>query len=179
MAIRKILKMGNPLLRNLSEDVTEDEVQTKEFKKLLRDMFETMKHADGVGLAAPQIGVLKKILVIGSEEDPTRYKGAPLVPSQIIINPIIEPLTQEVDGYWEGCLSVPGMRGFVERANKIRLTWKDEKFNTLSEEISGFRAIVLQHECDHLNGILYVDRLKSSKLFGFNEEVDSAGKDLD
>ncbi|NCS94707.1 MAG: peptide deformylase [Leptospira sp.] len=179
MAIRKILKIGNPLLREISEDITEDEVNTKDFKKLLKDMFETMKYADGVGLAAPQIGILKKLVVVGSDEDPERYKGAPEVPKQIIINPIIEPLSKPSDGFWEGCLSVPGMRGYVERPNKIKMTWRDEKFNEHSEIISGFRAVVLQHECDHLFGVLYVDRLKSPKMFGYNDEIDTNGKDLD
>jgi peptide deformylase len=179
MAIRKILRIGNPLLRKISEDVSEDEVQTKDFKKLIRDMFDTMKHADGVGLAAPQIGVLKKLVVVGSEEDPKRYPGAPEVPRQIIINPSIEPLAEPGEGFWEGCLSVPGMRGYVERPARIRMRWRDEKFQEYDEIISGYRAIVLQHECDHLFGVLYVDRLKSPKLFGFNEEIDTQGKDLD
>jgi peptide deformylase len=179
MAIRKILRIGNPLLRKISEDITEDEVSTKDFKKLIRDMFDTMKHADGVGLAAPQIGILKKLVVVGTEEDPGRYKGAPEVPSQIIINPVIQPITENKDGFWEGCLSVPGMRGYVERPNQIKMTWRDEKFNLHEETISGFRAIVMQHECDHLFGTLYVDRLKSPKLFGYNEEIDTQGKDLD
>lgn len=179
MAIRKILRVGNPLLRKPSEDVTEDEVITKDFKKLIRDMFETMKHAEGVGLAAPQIGILKKILVVGMESENRRYKEAPEVPSQIVLNPVIEPLTEEVSGFWEGCLSVPGLRGYVERPTKIKMTWRDEKFEEHSEVIHGFRAVVLQHECDHLDGTLYIDRLKSSKLFGFNEEIDTLGKELD
>lgn len=179
MAIRKILRIGNPSLRQLSEDVLEDEVRTKDFKKIIRDMFDTMKHADGVGLAAPQIGILKKILVIGTEEENDRYKGSPIIPNQLIINPIIEPLTEETEGFWEGCLSIPGMRCYVERPKGIRMTWRDEKFNEYQEEIYGFRAIVLQHEVDHLYGTLYVDRLKSPRLFGYNEEIDTMGKDLD
>lgn len=179
MAIRKILRMGNPVLRQMSEDVTEDEVVTKDFKKLIRDMFDTMKHAEGVGLAAPQIGILKKIVVVGSEEESPRYQSSPKVTSQIILNPVITPTTEEVDGFWEGCLSVPGMRGYVERPKSIHMTWRDEKFEPHEEDITGFRAIVMQHECDHLFGTLYVDRLKSPTLFGFNEEVDTHGKDLD
>lgn len=179
MAVRKILRMGNPLLRKLSEDVTEDEIHTKDFKRLIRDMFETMDSADGVGLAAPQIGVLKKLVVVGSAPDPKRYEGAPEVPKQIILNPVITPLEEPKEGYWEGCLSVPGMRGYVERPYSIRMQWRDESFRTKEEVIQGFRAIVMQHECDHLFGILYVDRLKSSKMFGFNEDVDTEGKLLD
>jgi peptide deformylase len=178
MAVRKILRIGNPLLRKQSEDIHPDEVGTKEFKKLIRDMFETMKSADGVGLAAPQIGVLKKLVVVGSEDNP-RYPGSPPVGEQIIINPIITPLTEEVDGYWEGCLSVPGMRGLVERPKKIKMVYRNEKFEEKTDIIEGFRAIVMQHECDHLFGTLYVDRLKDPKLFGYNEELDSKIKILD
>lgn len=179
MAVRKILKIGNPLLRKVSEDVTEDEIHTKEFKKLIRDMFETMEYAEGVGLAAPQIGVLKKIVVVGYEESSNQYKVSDSLKSQVILNPVIQPLTNEVEGFWEGCLSVPGMRGFVERPKKIHMTWRDEKFNLHEEEITGFKAIVMQHECDHLFGTLYVDRIKDPKLFGFVDELEQMEKVLD
>jgi len=179
MAVRKILRIGNPLLRELALDVSESEIGTKDFKKLIRDMFETMRFAEGVGLAAPQIGILKKIVVVGSEEDNNRYKGSPAVPEQVIINPEITPLSPAGEGFWEGCLSVPGMRGYVERPEKIRMKWRDENFEPHEETIEGYRAIVMQHECDHLFGVLYVDRLKSTKLFGFNEDVDTEGKLLD
>jgi len=132
-----------------------------------------------VGLAAPQIGILKKIVVVGQEDDNDRYKGTPAVPEQVIINPIITPLLPPGDGFWEGCLSVPGMRGFVERPSKINMKWFDENFQPHEEVIEGYRAIVMQHECDHLFGVLYVDRLKSTKLFGFNEDVETEGKLLD
>ncbi|WP_411822799.1 peptide deformylase [Leptospira sp. 'Mane'] len=179
MAVRKILRIGNPLLRQLAEDVLESEVQTKDFKKLIRDMFETMRFAEGVGLAAPQIGILKKIVVVGQEDDNQRYKGTPEVPNQVIINPEITPLAPAGDGFWEGCLSVPGMRGYVERPSKINLKWRDENFEPREEIIEGYRAIVMQHEIDHLFGVLYVDRLKSTKLFGYNEDIDTDGKILD
>ncbi|BDA79022.1 hypothetical protein LPTSP3_g19520 [Leptospira kobayashii] len=179
MAVRKILRIGNPLLRKLAEDVLESEVQTKDFKKLIRDMFETMRFAEGVGLAAPQIGILKKIVVVGQEDDNQRYKGTPEVPNQVIINPEITPLAPAGDGFWEGCLSVPGMRGYVERPSKINLKWRDENFEPHEETIEGYRAIVMQHEIDHLFGVLYVDRLKSTKLFGYNEDIDTEGKILD
>ncbi len=179
MAVRKILRIGNPVLRQLASDVTESEIGTKEFKKLIRDMFETMRFAEGVGLAAPQIGVLKKIVVVGSEEDNNRYKGSPAVPEQVILNPQITPLAEPGEGFWEGCLSVPGMRGYVERPAKIKMKWQDEEFKSHEEIIEGYRAIVMQHECDHLFGVLYVDRLKSTKLFGYNEDIDSEGKLLD
>ncbi|XDD48660.1 peptide deformylase [Leptospira sp. WS92.C1] len=178
MSVRKILRMGDPILRQISEPVSEDEIQTKEFKKLIRDMFDTMRHADGVGLAAPQIGILKQIVVVGSEDN-ERYPGTPDVPDRVILNPIITPLTQDSSGFWEGCLSVPGMRGYVERPNQIRMEWMDEKGNKFDEVIEGYKAVVYQHECDHLAGILYVDRLKDTKQFGFNDTLDSGGKILD
>ncbi|MCZ8342022.1 MAG: peptide deformylase [Leptospira sp.] len=179
MAVRNILRIGNPILRQTSTDITEDEIHTKEFKKLIRDMFDTMRHADGVGLAAPQIGILKKLVVVGQEENNPRYKGTPEVPNQIIINPEITPLSPPGEGFWEGCLSVPGMRGYVERPDKIKMKWRDENFTEYEETIQGYRAIVLQHECDHLFGVLYVDRLKNTKLFGFNEDLDSSDRLLD
>ncbi|PJZ26091.1 peptide deformylase [Leptospira hartskeerlii] len=176
MSVRKILKIGDPLLRKTSETVHPDELGTKEFKKLIRDMFDTMRHADGVGLAAPQIGIMKKIVVVGSDpedDSPSR------VPERILINPEIKPITDSVDGNWEGCLSVPGMRGYVERPNKIEMKWMDEKGNSHEETIEGYSAVVYQHECDHLNGVLYVDRLKSTKMFGFNDSMELTGPILD
>jgi peptide deformylase len=178
MAARKVLKLGDPILRQKSIEITEDEVRTKEFKKLIRDMFDTMKFENGVGLAAPQIGILKKIVVVGYSDN-ERYPDEDNFPEQILINPVITPLDPPKEGYWEGCLSVPGMRGFVERPSKIQLDWYDEKWNKHSEIIQGFKAIVYQHECDHLDGVLYVDRLKDTKLFGFTDVIDTKGKDLD
>jgi len=177
MAVRKILKLGNPVLRLASEDVSEDEILTRDFKKLLRDMFETMEHAEGVGLAAPQIGILKKLVVVGN--DPKHPDHSPEVPKQVIVNPKITPLTSDLEGHWEGCLSVPGMKGYVERPVKIRMEYRDESFKLHDEVIEGYRAIVMQHECDHLFGVLYVDRLKSTQLFGFTEDVNTGGKELD
>lgn len=178
MAARKILKLGDPLLRQVSEDLTEEEVNEKEFKKIIRDMFDTMKFAEGVGLAAPQIGILKKLVVVGIEKS-ERYPDAPPIEQQIIINPKITPLDSPAKGYWEGCLSVPGMRGYVERPAKIKMEWRDEKFEPHSEIIEGYKAIVYQHEVDHLYGILYVDRLKDTKLFGYSDTIDTDGEELD
>lgn len=171
MAIRKVLRLGDPLLRKESKDVLEDEIREKEFKKLLRDMFDTMKHENGIGLAAPQVGVLKKLVVVGEESDSNEDKIE--MKQHILINPIITPLSEpeEGKGFWEGCLSVPGMRGYVERPGKIKIEWYDEKWNFHSKEIEGFQAIVYQHEVDHLYGTLYVDRLKDSRLFGYNDSL--------
>ncbi|MEM7179473.1 MAG: peptide deformylase [Spirochaetota bacterium] len=177
MSVRKVLKIGNPLLRKISEDVREDEINTKDFKKLLRDMFDTMKHENGVGLAAPQIGVLKKVVVVGQESE--RYDENTGMEPHIIINPVITELAPPGKGFWEGCLSVPGMRGLVQRPNKIKMEWYDEKWNFYSQELDGFRAIVYQHECDHLFGVLYVDKLQDPKLFGFVDSLPDTEEVLD
>jgi peptide deformylase len=181
MAVLKVLRMGNPLLRKRSEEVSEDEIRTKEFKRLIRDMFDTMRHQIGIGLAAPQIGILKRVVVIGTEEENPRYPKAPRLTDHILINPVLTPLNQpkEGDGFWEGCLSVPGMRGYVERPSKLQIEYFDEKWNHIKKTVEGFPAIVYQHECDHLDGVLYVDRLKTPTMFGFTEEMDTGGKDLD
>lgn len=181
MAVRNVLKLGNPELRKISVPVDENEVGTKEFKKLIKEMFETMRYENGIGLAAPQIGVLKRLVVIGTEEENPRYPKAGRLKDHILINPIITPLNspKEGEGFWEGCLSVPGMRGYIERPNKIQIEYFDEKWNKIQKTIEGFQAIVYQHECDHLDGVLYVDRLKSPKLFGFTDEVDTEGKEID
>ncbi len=174
MAVRNILKMGNPLLREKSLPVPVSEIRSSEMKKLIRDMFDTMEDAGGLGLAAPQIGVLKQVVVVGFEQSdryPDLKEG---ILKQVLINPQIEVLEEPREGFWEGCLSVPEMRGFVERSRKIRMKWYDEKEEFHDEVIQGFDAVVYQHECDHLLGVLYVDRLKSPLLFGFNEELDEA-----
>ncbi|MBE7439782.1 MAG: peptide deformylase [Spirochaetales bacterium] len=176
MAVHKILRAGNPLLRQKSAPVPVEEIRSQENRKLIKDMFETMFAADGLGLAAPQIGILKQIVVVGFEQN-ERYPDARPIQKQVLINPLIEVMDAPREGYWEGCLSVPDMRGYVERSRKIRMTWYDEKENFHDEVIEGFDAVVYQHECDHLQGILYIDRLKSPELFGFNAELDAAGRE--
>jgi peptide deformylase len=176
MAVRKILRAGDPLLRKKSEPVPATEIRSKEIKKLIRDMFDTMAEADGLGLAAPQIGVLKKIVVVGFDRS-ERYPDAEGIEHKILINPEIEILEGPDEGFWEGCLSVPGMRGYVERPRRIRMKWYDEEEEFHDEIIEGFDAVVYQHECDHLDGVLYVDRLKDPRLFGFNEELDAASRE--
>ncbi len=173
MAVRKILRAGDPLLRKKSEPIPATEIRSKEIKKLIRDMFDTMDDADGLGLAAPQVGVLKQLVVVGFDRS-DRYPDAPGMQRSIIINPEIEALEEASEGSWEGCLSVPGMRGYVERPRRIRMKWYDEDEEFHDEVIEGYDAVVYQHECDHLNGVLYVDRLKDPRLFGFNEELESA-----
>ncbi len=174
MAVRKILRIGHPDLRKVAEPVPTNEIGSKEIKKLLRDMFDTMADANGLGLAAPQVGVLKRIVVVGIERNERYPNVEDGIEKKILINPEIEVLTDKQEGFWEGCLSVPEMRGYVERSRKIRMKWYDEKEDFHDEVIEGFDAVVYQHECDHLDGVLYVDRLKDPRMFGFNPELDSA-----
>lgn len=174
MAVRKILRIGHPDLRKKSEPIPVSEIRSAETKKLVRDMFDTMKEAAGLGLAAPQIGVLKRIVVVGfdrSDRYPDLKDG---IETRILFNPEIEIMKAPLEGFWEGCLSVPEMRGYVERSRKIRMKWYDDREEFHDEVIEGFDAVVYQHECDHLDGVLYVDRLKDPKLFGYNLELDES-----
>lgn len=166
MAIRTILKMGDPRLFEKSEPVLE--FNTPELDQLLADMHETMEAADGAGLAAPQIGVGLQVVIFGVGRNP-RYPDAEPVPYTVLINPAIEPIGNETDEMWEGCLSVPGMRGVVTRHSKLRYRGFDAEGGTIDRSVSGFHARVVQHECDHLQGILYPMRISDMRLFGFNE----------
>ena len=174
MAVRKILRAGDPRLRQRSEPVPVAEIRSKEIKKLIKDMFQTMEEAEGLGLAAPQVGVLKRIVVVGFDRSGRYPEVTDGLERKVLINPEIEVLPSEKEGFWEGCLSVPGMRGYVERARKIRMRWYDEHEEFYDQIIESFDAVVYQHECDHLDGVLYIDRLKDPRLFGFNEELDEA-----
>jgi peptide deformylase len=164
MAIREILKMGDPRLLRIAKPVTE--FDTPELNALVADMFETMAHANGAGLAAPQIGVDLQLVIYGFDRN-ERYPDAPAVPKTVLINPTIEPLGDvEVDG-WEGCLSVPGLRGVVPRWERIRYAGVDLKGKPIEREAEGFHARVVQHECDHLIGRLYPTRMRDLTRFGY------------
>ncbi len=172
MAIRPILRIGDPRLRQVSEPV--DKFDTPELHELIKDMFDTMEAADGAGLAAPQIGVLKRIMIFGIESS-SRYQDVEVVPTTVLINPEFEVVDEARQGFWEGCLSVPGMRGYVERPAGIRYRGYDQYGNVVEREADGFHAIVFQHEYDHLDGVLYPDRLEDTAKFGFVEELAAAG----
>ena len=164
MTVREILKMGDPRLLRIAKPV--EHFDTPEMRELIADMFETMKHANGAGLAAPQIGVDLQLVIYGYDNNP-RYPDAPPVPRTVLINPVITPLdAAEVDG-WEGCLSVPGLRGVVPRFERIRYTGFDELGNAIDREADGFHARVVQHECDHLIGRLYPTRMRDLTQFGY------------
>ncbi|MBB3197002.1 peptide deformylase [Roseateles terrae] len=166
MAVKPILKMGDPRLLRVAKPV--EHFDTPELRDLLQDMFDTMVAANGAGLAAPQIGVDLQVVVFGFNRN-ERYPEAPPVPMTVLINPTITPIGDEqVDG-WEGCLSVPGLRGMVPRWQKIRYQGFDAKGEVIDREVDGFHARVVQHECDHLVGMLYPMRIKDFTQFGFTE----------
>ena len=168
MAVRRVLKMGEPLLYEKAVPVTQ--FGTPELDVLIADMFDTMGALNGAGLAAPQIGVSKRVVIFGFEANP-RYPDAEPVPTTVLINPVIEPLGDDTEEGWEGCLSVPGLRGLVSRHRNIRYSGYDQQGQAIDRTVSGFHARVVQHECDHLDGILYPMRLKDIRQMGFEEAL--------
>jgi peptide deformylase len=164
MAIHDILKMGEARLLRVAEPVTA--FDTPALRTLISDMFETMEAANGAGLAAPQIGVNLQLVIFGFARN-ERYPEAPPVPRTVLINPTIEPLGDEVVDGWEGCLSVPGLRGVVPRFARIRYTGFDPQGSPIDREADGFHARVVQHECDHLIGRLYPTRMSDLTKLGF------------
>ena len=168
MAIQKILKMGDPRLYQSSEPV--DEFKTPELEALINDMFDTMEANDGAGLAAPQIGIFQRVVIFSVEANP-RYPDAETVPRTILINPEIKRLGQETETGWEGCLSIPGMRGAVTRPSHIRYSGYDETGRRFMREVTGFHARVVQHEVDHLDGILYPMRIEDIRQFGYEDQL--------
>jgi len=166
MAVRPILKMGDPRLLVPAEPVTA--FDTPELHALIADMFDTMQAAGGVGLAAPQIGVGLQLVIMGFERS-ERYPDAAPVPQTILLNPVVTPLTDEMEDGWEGCLSVPGMRGLVPRYTRVRYTGFTPRGEPVDRAVGGFHARVVQHECDHLQGVLYPMRIRDMTRFGFTE----------
>ena len=164
--IRPILRMGDPRLFQRSQPV--ERLGTPELKTLVADMRETMVAASGAGLAAPQIGVLLRVVIFGFEHN-ERYPDAEPVPYTEIVNPVLIPLDQEMDEDWEGCLSVPGLRGRVPRYSRLRYSGFDPDGRAIEREVSGFHARVVQHECDHLDGVLYPMRMRDLRLLGFTD----------
>jgi len=158
--------MGDASLLQVAERV--EKFDTPELKALIQDMHDTMEAEDGAGLAAPQIGVGLQVVIFGVEKN-ARYPDAEVVPYTVLINPIVKPLTKETEEDWEGCLSVPGMRGMVPRFSKIDYQGYDQYGNYINRNVDGFHARVVQHECDHLQGILYPMRITNFRTFGFTE----------
>jgi peptide deformylase len=170
--IREVLRMGDPLLLRQSRPV--EQFDTPALRALLRDMHDTMLHLDGAGLAAPQIGVDLRVVIFGFEANP-RYPQAEPVPHTILVNPVLTPLTDEEEEGWEGCLSVPGLRGWVPRFKAVRYRGHDAAGKLFEREVSGFHARVVQHECDHLDGVLYPMRIRDFSRFGFTDVLFPSG----
>jgi len=166
MPIRPVLKMGDPVL--LQQAVPVEAFDTPELHALIKDMEDTMHHMNGAGIAAPQIGVSLRVVIFGVGRNP-RYPDAEQVPYTVLINPQLFKVDDEMDEGWEGCLSVPGMRGLVPRYTRLRYTGFDQYGNAIDRTVSGFHARVVQHECDHLDGILYPMRVEDMRYFGFTD----------
>lgn len=169
--IQPICRMGNPILRKKTKEIAKDFLLSDGFSQLLVDLRDSMKHYGGIGIAAPQIGVDMQVAIIELMGF-NRYGEEVNLPLTTFVNPKIEYLTTEEQGFWEGCLSVPGLRGFVERPKKVRVSYLNEKAEAQELVAEGFLATVLQHELDHLHGILYVDRVKDPKLLTYQEEFE-------
>lgn len=176
MAARTVLRMGDPRLLQRAEPITN--FGSRELQALLADMRDTMHELDGVGLAAPQIGVSLRVVIFEVNANP-RYPDAESVPQTVLINPVLTALSEEVEEDWEGCLSVPGMRGLVPRHTQLRYQGRDEKGGLIDRTVSGFHARVVQHECDHLEGVLYPMRMRDMRNFGFSEVLFPGQKQQD
>jgi len=168
MAIKPVLRMGDDRLLQIARPVVRNDIP--ELRTLLADMEDTMSALNGAGLAAPQIGIGLRVVIFGITEN-LRYPDAEPVPKTVLINPILTPLDMEFDEDWEGCLSVPGMRGLVPRHRRLRYRGFDENGKAVDRTVDGFHARVVQHECDHLDGILYPMRIRDLRKFGFVEEL--------
>lgn len=173
MAIRPVLRLGDKKLFQLATEV--DNFNSAELNELINDMFDTMAAEDGAGLAAPQIGVGLRVVIFGFDTNP-RYPESNPVPKTVLINPTITPLSDDKDNAWEGCLSVPGMRGLVSRFSHVNYTGFDISGSAVNVNAEGFHARVIQHECDHLDGILYTQRLVDPLKFGFTDELMASGQ---
>ncbi len=169
MAVREILKMGDPRLLRVAPPVPPDMLDSDALHLLVADLFETMHAVSGAGLAAPQIGVDLQLVIFGSGQPNPRYPDAPIVPVTVLLNPVITPLGSEEEEGWEGCLSVPGLRGVVPRFARIRYQGLDPYGDPIERTVDGFHARVVQHECDHLIGKLYPMRVRDFTRFGFTE----------
>jgi peptide deformylase len=179
MAIRTVLRMGEPLLWQQAQAITE--FDTPALHALIQDLEDTMQAMNGAGIAAPQIGESVQVVIFGQKSADgaanPRYPDADLVPYTVLINPVLNPIGDAVEEGWEGCLSVPGLRGVVPRYTRLHYTGFDQYGKPIDRLVSGFHARVVQHECDHLNGILYPMRIKDMKKFGFTDII-FAGRDI-
>jgi peptide deformylase len=174
--IREICRMGNPILRKKASEVPPDFLLSESFTQLIEDLKDSMNHYGGIGIAAPQVGIDLKVALIELAA-PNRYGEEIHLPLTVFVNPKISYLSDDLQGFWEGCLSVPGLRGYVERPKKIRVDYLSVSGEAEEIVAEGFLATVLQHELDHLEGILYIDRIRDPKLLSYQEEFDKFIKD--
>ena len=170
MAVKNILRMGHPTLRKKSEPIRISDIGSLKIQNLITDLSDTLEASGGIGLAAPQIGELVRVVIVKIPEGSSRYGELAALPLTVFINPVIRPVGQERKSHWEGCLSVPGLRGLVSRPQNIQLNYFDIRENETCLEVEGFLSTVLQHECDHLDGTLYLDRLSDTKDLSYEEE---------
>ena len=171
MAARTVIRMGHPVLRRVAEPVTR--FDTPELHALVEDLWETMHASGGIGIAAPQIAVAKRVVVfgLGGRDDTSGCGEVARIDPTVLVNPVIEPLAETMAEGWEACLSVPGLRGIVPRYTRIRYTGFDAFGNRIEREVEDYHARVVQHECDHLDGVLYPSRIRDMSTFGFDEEL--------
>jgi peptide deformylase len=170
MAIRKVARLGHPVLRQKTRELTPAEIRSPAIARLVEDMIETMHEYGGVGLAAPQVHEPVRLAVLEFDQDNERYEVARGQPLLVVFNAHVTVLEETPFGFWEGCLSVPGMRGFVERPRKVQIDYLDREARPQRIVAEDFLATVFQHELDHLDGVLYVDRIRDKSKFAFNEE---------
>jgi peptide deformylase len=179
MPVREIIRMGHPTLRQVARPLLQSELQEPWLHDLIEDMKDTLPAAGGIGLAASQVNVPVRLAIIEISGRPTRYGDIEAMPLTVFVNPQIEVLDAATAGYWEGCLSVPGLRGYVERPQHVRVQALDLQGQSFELELKGFLATVFQHEFDHLDGKLYVDRLKDSRLLVFEDQLSANSTLLD
>ena len=170
MAVRKIIRMGHPTLRKRARELTPAELKSPELTRLVADMVDTLHDYGGIGLAAPQVNEPVRLAIIEIGGGPSRYGEIPQLPLTVFVNPEIEIVNEKAAGYWEGCLSVPGLRGFVERPQHVRVSYQDLEGARHTLELKGFLATVFQHEFDHLDGKLYIDRIRDPSKLAYDEE---------
>lgn len=179
MAIREIIRMGHPTLRQVARPLVPEELASAAIHMLVEDMVDTLHHAGGIGLAAPQVNEPVRLAIVEIPGGMSRYGEIPAMPLTVFVNPEIEVLEGESAGYWEGCLSVPGLRGFVERPQQIKIRYLDLQGNPFELELQGFLATVFQHEFDHLDGRLYIDRLTDTSLLVFEDMLTADQPELE
>ena len=172
MPVRKIIRMGHPTLRTQAKPVAENSIGTKDLSRVVEDMVETLDDYGGIGLAAPQINESIRVAIIDIPSGISRYGKLDEIPLCVFINPKLTVLGEKVEGYWEGCLSIPGLRGYVERPQHILVDYLDFSGTPQQKELKDFTATVVQHEFDHLDGCLYIDHVKDSKLLMFEDEYE-------